>query len=148
MADSNDSSGAGQTLAPRPPDWRDGRTRRGDIEVLFEEVRECQDLLTAILISIVGEDKLLMRTIDGAIARANEKRRRRPDGEPLVCELVPSGLHSELASRWDILTLRELVHEVTREQVAALPGMGKKRMQKLDNALAEAGLEWVEGGKS
>lgn len=49
----------------------------------------------------------------------------------------------ELCHRYDVRTLHELVKELTREQVAAIPGIGPARMRRLDAAVAEHGLAWV-----
>jgi hypothetical protein len=43
-----------------------------------------------------------------------------------------------------VVTVEELVRQYSRDQVAAVPGMGPSRLSKLDNVVAERKLSWAE----
>jgi hypothetical protein len=128
-------------VVTRPVDWRDGAARRGELEMLRAEVREVRDLARAVLLVLVGEERLHAWGVEGAIAGDHLRERI---GTPLRDLGVVGGkAYDELHFRHDILTLQELVKELTREQVAAIPGLGPARMRRLDEALVEHGLAWV-----
>ncbi len=117
---------------------------QNEIDQLRAEIREVRYLTEAVLMSIVGKDKMLMYEIE---AHVQSSLRRQRLGTPLREVGVRGRAHGRLTSSFhdglDVQTLEEIIR-LPRERVAAVEGLGRKSMQKIEAAMAERGLAWAE----
>jgi hypothetical protein len=107
------------------------------------ELGEVRDLAEAALMSIVGKDKVRNYQMEAAV---QDRQRRERYGTPLR-RLFGGRILDALEFEGDgfgVVTVEELVRQYSRDQVAAVPGMGPSRLSKLDNVVAERKLSWAE----
>jgi hypothetical protein len=103
-------------------------------------LREVRHLTEAVLAELVGADKVASRLV---FARIDATKRRERAGTPLRSFHLRDRVQMTLMHRTDSVTLEELVQH-SRSEIAALDGIGRKTMQRLDLALAEHELTWRE----
>lgn len=109
-----------------------------EVEHLRRELRDVRYVAEAILMKLVGRDNALMWEME---ARVQSGIRRQNHGTPLR-EVGISGrtLDRLTSAHWDglnIETVEELVTRWPREEIAAMEGIGRKTMEKIDAALAD-----------
>lgn len=123
-------------------DWRDGAAKRGEVEMLRVEIRECRDLLHGLSRALLGPEKAFFLQIEGSMER--QRIRERPGMTPISEAIIPAAALDEAMFRYDVCTLEDLVREVPRRTVASWPGMGETRMARLDFLVKASGLEWAD----
>jgi hypothetical protein len=108
---------------------------RAEFEQLRAEITEIRDIADATLCALNGSKR--ERWIEVAQTKRWDRRFSR---EPRLFPAVPYPANQRLIDH-DFLNLAE-VSEARRSDVAALPRIGRKSMEKIDQALAEHGLMW------
>jgi hypothetical protein len=112
-----------------------------ELDRLRAELRDVRYLTEAVLIALVGDGKFQSCE---QWARLSSIHRRERRGTPLR-DFIPDRLVPKFVSTsrgMDLATLEELAGQ-PRERITAIPGLGRKTMQKLDAAMAERGLNWA-----
>lgn len=114
-----------------------------EVAQLRVELGEVRDLAEAALMAIVGADKVPTYT---NVAGARSVIRRQDRGTPLH-NLFGGDLLDRLSWKHHGIgaeTVEELVRRVPREELAAIPGVGPAKMEKVDAIVADRGLRWAE----
>ncbi len=118
-----------------------------EVEHLRRELRDVRYITEAVLMKLVGKDTLLWELE----ARVQASLRREKRGTPLA-EVVIRGDTLDLlrSAQWDgqdIKTVEELVCRYPRHEVAAMEGVGRKTLEKIDEVIAGKALfekSWTE----
>ncbi len=122
---------------------------QAEVEHLRRGVRDVRYAADAILMALVGKDKMTLWELE---AHVEAGLRRDRIGTPLAEVGIGGRTHHWLSSsHWDgqdIQTVEELVSRWPREKVAAMPGIGRKTLEKIDAVIADKGLlreRWTNG---
>jgi len=114
-----------------------------ELTQLRVELNEVRDLAEAALMAIVGADKVHTYRMEASV---NDRLRRMDRGTPLH-NLFGGDLLDQLSFEHHGIgaeTVEELVRRVSRGELAAIPGVGPARLQKVDTIVADRGLRWAE----
>ena len=112
-----------------------------EVEHLRRELRDVRYVTEAILMKLVGKNNALMWELE---ARVQSSLRRERGGTPLREIGINGEVHDRLSSQsWngeDIQTVEGLVCRWPRHEVAAMEGIGRKTLEKIDAVVAEKSL--------
>lgn len=112
-----------------------------EVEHLRREVRDLRYVAEATLMALVGKDKTTLWKMEAQIQSTVERERR---GTPLAEVGIRGYLHQRLTSAcWDgqdIQTVEELVTRWSRDEIAAMEGIGRKTLEKIDATIAGRSL--------
>jgi hypothetical protein len=111
-----------------------------ELDSVRAELKDIRYLTEAVLAELVGADAIHGRVL---FARIDSDKRRERAGTPLRSVRLQDRVRQTLTWRMDVVTLEDLAQHPRRE-IAALDGIGRKTMQKLDLAFAEHELTWRE----
>lgn len=114
-----------------------------EVELLRQEVEEIRNLVSGVLIALVGKEEFHKYAIEGGVHQPHRKAEAARHHAELNEVLPWSDSAREEVDRFDLVTLVDLVRECRRSEVASWRGMGKAEMAKLDAAIDDAGLEWA-----
>lgn len=116
-----------------------GEVTKEDLKALRAEVAETRELVETTLFALVGKRASKYREA----LNAARFQRRLETGWPLYRIGVASKVWCALQSDHDLITLEELAC-MGRDEVASIPGVGPRSLEKFDVAIADRGLTWAE----
>jgi hypothetical protein len=121
--------------AKSPP--TEGSNMPSEVEHLRREVRDLRYVAEATLMALVGKDKTILWKLEARVESAIAREGR---GTPLAEVGIGGYLRDRLTStHWDgqdIQTVEELVSRWSRDEVAAMEGIGRKTLEKIDATIA------------
>lgn len=112
-----------------------------EVEHLRREVRDLRYVAEATLMALVGKDKMILWKMEAQVQSALTREGR---GTPLAEVGIRGYLRDRLTSaHWDgqdIKTVEELVARWSRDEIAAMEGIGRKTLEKIDATIAGRSL--------
>lgn len=113
-----------------------------DVRDLRREIDETKMLVGGILQVIVGVEKTAAFEQRVYWAARDRERERQGSGTPLYTVGLPLTEGRHLYAE-DLETLEDIAAK-SREDIAAMKGVGPVTMRKLENAMDDHGLTWAE----
>ncbi len=114
-----------------------------ELAQLRAELSEVRDLAEATLMALVGKDKVVLYEMEASVQHALRRRRGATPLQDFFGGKVLDKLSWDRHGGWGLETLEELVAQRSRDELAALPGVGPSRLERVDAAVAARELTWA-----